>query len=312
MNHRRGLAGVLGTLLTLLLLPNTLQAQGDGPRAFQLVPAGTQTISQFAFALRGNNAPGNGVVIENADIDINLGATQYASAFDANGRQAGILAVATYGNVNGGVTSRFGDVTGSDSGVGDLMLGVVYGAYGGPNLEIDAYKAHDPGLSVATLLRVTLPTGSYNSHRNLNMGGNRWALELGVPIMYYIGKSFLDASLLSLELAPKITLFSDNNDAPGNVGKLEQDPMVSLEGHITRNFGQALWLSFDSYYEYGGETRSDGVADDNSMRSLSLGVTAALNLSPTASVKVSYGEVVSGNPAGSDGYMFRAQATLLF
>ncbi len=287
-------------------------AQGDGPRAYQLVPEGTQSIGQFLFALRGNNTPSNGLVIENADIDLNLGVTQYALALDINGHQAGLLAIVPYGNASGSVQTAFGELSGHDSGIGDAMLGFAYGIYGTPSLSLEEYVGYDPGFAMALLLRATLPTGSYNSDNNLNMGGNRWALEIGTPIMYYIGTSYLNPDLTSLEILPKITLFGDNSDAVGGTEKLKQNPLFSLEGHLTRNFGQAFWASLDALYEYGGETTSDGVDDGNKQRALSFGVTAAMNLSQSASVKLSYGEVVSGNSSGSDAEMLRLQFMLLF
>ena len=97
-----------------IALSQTGFAQGDGPRAYQLVPEGTQSIGQFLFALRGNNAPGDGIVHQSANLDINLGATQYARAMDLNGHQAGLLAVIPYGNASGSVDTLTGTVSGSD------------------------------------------------------------------------------------------------------------------------------------------------------------------------------------------------------
>lgn len=295
-----------------IAFPSVVAAQGDGPRAYQLVPEGTQSISQFVFALRGNNTPSNGLVVPGAKLDVNLGLTQYGRAFDIDGHQAGVLLVLPMGNVSGSLSTGLGKKSSKDSGIGDVLLGFVYGLYGSPNLSQQEYVKYDPGFSMAILARATLPTGSYDSSRSLNMGGNRWVFEFGLPIMYYLGSSYLDPALTTFEIQPKITLYSVNSDASGTAQRLEQDPLLSVEGHITRNFGQVFWGSFDALFEYGGETTSDGIADDNKQRSLSLGVTAAMNLSPSSSVKVSYGEVVSGNPSGSRGRMLRLQYLLLF
>ena len=305
------LAGV--ALLVLgLSFSNVLYAQGDGPRAYQLIPEGTQTVSQFLLAMRGNSSPSDGLVIEGADIDINMGITQYALAIDIGGKQAGLLAIVPYGNVAGSLSTQAGETRGSDSGLGDVILGAAFGIYGTPNLNMEEYTSFDPGFAMALLARSTLPTGSYSDTRNLNMGGNRWIFELGLPMMYYIGTSFLDASLTSFELQPKIAFFTENDDVPGSANRLQQDPLFTLEGHITRNFGRAFWASIDGLYEYGGETETDGINDANKQKSFSLGVTGALNMSAQAALKVSYAKTVSGNPAGSDGKMLRAQLIVLF
>jgi outer membrane putative beta-barrel porin/alpha-amylase len=299
-------------LFVAIGLPSLAVAQGEGARAYQLVPENTQAVSQFIMAMRGNNTPSNGLIVQGSEIDIDLGVTQYSRTFDINGHQAGLLVVAPYGSVSGSLSTSAGTLTGRDSGLGDVMLGFIYGIYGSPNLSPEDYVKYDPGFSMALLARATMPTGSYDSANNLNMGGNRWVLELGLPMMYFVGSSFLDPNLMSFEVLPKVSFYSANTDAPGATRRLTQDPLLSVEGHITRNFGQVFWGSLDALYEYGGETTSDGISNNNRQRSLSVGATAAMNLNQSSSMKLTYGKVVSGNAAGSDGKMLRLQFLHLF
>lgn len=287
-------------------------AQGEGARAYQLVPDGTQSIAQYFYVIRGNNTPSTGLIVQGAELDLNLAVTQYAKSIDLNGRQTGLIAVLPYGNISGSLNTIAGNQSDSASGLGDLLLGGVFGLVGSPVLNEEQYIKYDPGFAMALLARLTVPTGRYDSDSTLNMGGNRWVFELGLPTMYFVGSSFLDPDLMSFEILPKVTLFGDNTDAPGTVGTLEQRPLYSLEAHVTRNFGQAFWGSLDAFYQYGGETVSDGSRDGNRQRSFGLGVTGALNLSEKSLVKATYGEVISSNVAGSDGSVFRLQYQYLF
>jgi hypothetical protein len=59
-------------------------------------------------------------------------------------------------------------------------------------------------------------------------------------------------------------------------------------------------------YIYGGETSSDGLANDDTQRSLGLGATAFMALSKTSGLKVTYGETVSSNEYGANGSLIRA------
>lgn len=285
---------------------------GDGARAYQLLPEGTKTVSQFVLTTRGNITPTDGTVFRGADLDLNLGITQYSQTFDLDGHQAGWMAILPYGEVSGELGFGAGGRSASTSGLGDVKLGFIYGILGAPNLDFQSYTKYDPKLAVTFLGRLTVPTGRYDSDRSLNMGGNRWALELGLPMTYYVGRSFLDPSLTTFEVQPKITIFSDNTDAPGATQTLSQRPLYSVEAHVTRNFGKAFWGSIDALYTYGGETKSDGVANGNTQRSFAMGVTGNLNLSASTSLKVTYGEVISGNSDGSDGRMLRVQMLYLF
>lgn len=285
---------------------------GDGPRAYQLLPEGTKVLSQFILGTRGNVTPSDGTILRDADLDLNLGITEYSQTFDLNGHQAGWLVLVPYGEVSGGLGFGAAGQSASTSGLGDIKLGFIYGMLGAPNLSFEDYTQYDPELAVTFLGRLTMPTGRYNSDSSLNMGGNRWALELGLPVTYYVGNSFLDPSLTTFEIQPKVTVFSDNTDAPGATKKLSQEPIFSVEAHVTRNFGQAFWGSIDALYTYGGATKSDGFDNENTQRSFAMGITGNLNLSASTSLKLTYGEVVSGNPDGSDGRVLRAQLLYLF
>lgn len=308
--HRAFLAATL--LLCSLIASQAWAQMGDGPRAYQLVPKDSKSISQFYIGTRGNMAASDGAVFQGADLDLNLGVTQYSQTFDLNGHQAAWLAIVPYGNVSGSLGLGAGGRTGADSGLGDIKLGFAYGILDTPVLTRDAYAKYDPNFAINFIGRLTAPTGSYDSNRNLNMGGNRWAVELALPMTYYLGNSFSDPNLTTFEIMPKIALYGDNTDAPGATGTLSQKPIYSLEAHITRSFGRVFWGSLDALYTYGGETENDGVSNGNTQRSLALGVTGNITLSKAASLKMTYGEVVSGNADGSDGKMFRTQLLFLF
>jgi len=165
---------------------------------------------------------------------------------------------------------------------------------------------------VGLLGQLTLPTGQYDSGQILNMGANRVALRVGLPTAYYIGDSFLDPRLTTLELLPSITFYGDNPDAPGSASTTSQDLVFMLEGHLTHNLNRAMWLSLDALYTTGGETETDGVSNDDSPVSFAMGVTANLNFSTTASLKVSYGETIWASGDGPDGEAFRAVFSVSF
>jgi len=52
--------------------------------------------------------------------------------------------------------------------------------------------------------KVTLPTGSYDADRTLNLGANRTQVWLGMPFGWNIGSSYLDPHLTSIEVLPQL------------------------------------------------------------------------------------------------------------
>jgi hypothetical protein len=286
-------------------------AQGDGPRAYQVVPNGTNLATLYGLALRGNQTADGSTVVQGGDIDVDLLLAQATHSFALDGRQAAGFVVLPYGEVSGKLDTRFSTLKGSSSGMGDPILGVIVGLVGPPPLTLQEFISHEPGYAMGVLAKVTVPVGQYDEDTLLNVGGNRWAFQMGAPMAWYIGKSYLDPALTTIELLPSVQFFGDNDD-PRGADYTSQDALIRIEAHVTRNVHKAVWVSLDGQYVYGGETGTDGFSNDDTQRALELGGTVNVAFSRSASVKMSYGEVVSRNDGGPDGYMARVIATVAF
>jgi len=286
-------------------------AQGDGPRAYLVVPNGTNLLSAYGLWLRGNQTANFSSVIQGSDIDVNLLLVQATHAFALASKQSAVFAMVPYGDVSGRIDSRLTSVRGSSTGFGDPILGAIVGLIGPPPLTPQEFVAYQPGYALGALAKVTVPVGNYDDEKVLNVGGNRWALQLGTPMAWYFGQSFLDSALTTIELLPSVHIFGDNDD-PSGAATTSQDPLLRIEAHVTRNLHQAVWVSLDGQYVYGGETSKDGRSNDDTQRAFELGGTVNVAFSRNASVKLSYGEVVSRNDQGPDGYMVRLIANVAF
>ena len=294
-----------------LLVACAAQAQGDGARNYQLVPDGARSFTIFGVYLHGNQSADASSVVQGARIDTYLGVLQYTQALALAGNQVQVFGMLPFGRVQGTATVGGRTVSESSSGPGDAAIGAMVGLVGAPALSAKEYADYRPGFTLGALAKVFLPTGEYRSSQVLNLGAGRRALQLGVPMVQYFGKSLLDPSLASLELTPSVSFFG-SNDVPPNATTLKQDPLGKLEGHITRNIGSAFWLSADAFYARGGETITDGVRDGNSQRWLSLGATAGFAMSQALSGSVSYGKVVRHNLGGLEARGLRADAAFAF
>ena len=300
------------TLLLLLLLATWLGAglasahQGAGARASMLVPDGTRIGSVWALSAQGNSTVDPGRVFNGSDVDATLSFLQYTQTIDVGGQQAGLFGVVPVGNLDVDFNFRFGTRTATSSGIGDIVLGGVFGLFGSPALSLQDFVTYDPGASMGVLAKVSLPTGTYSSDRLVNLGANRIWGQLGLPMGYALGTSYLDPKLMTFELIPSVIVYGDNTDPFGRADVTGQDPLWMVEAHVTRNFSRAFWGSLDAVYVYGGETLTDGVANDDTQRSLGLGATAFMALSKTSGLKVTYGETVSSNEYGANGSLVRA------
>ncbi len=289
--------------------------QGYGPRAFQLVPDDSHIVTLYGLHLNGNQSFDPGAVLEGSEIDVSAAVVQYTQPFELLGRQGAIVAALPFGTISGSVEtpwSRFPRIEASETGLFDAQILAVMGLVGSPSMSPEQYAAFDPGFQLGVLANVYVPVGDYSADSILNPGSNRWAVQFGAPMAVNIGSSLLAPDLATLELLPSVTLFGDNDDPFGPPEATGQRPLLTVEGHLTRNLNRMIWVSADAFYTYGGETTTDGRLNDDIQDSLGVGGTLNLTLGPAFSMKASYGQIVYRNDSGPDGHMFRIMATGAF
>ena len=311
MLRNAGRCASAGLLLMLALNPIANAQSGDGPRAFQLLPADSQVVSAWGLFSRGNQTPDAGTVLRGTQVKTDVGVLMYIRTLELAGQQTALFATLPFGRVSADFDLTRQTVERSSSGTADFQLGGVFGLVGSPNLAAQNYGQFKPGFALGALAMLSLPTGSYDRNQALNMGAKRWNLRLGLPITHYIGRSLVDDRLTTIELQPSLTIFG-TNDEPYNAQSRKQAPLFKLESHIAQNFAAGQWVSIDALYSHGGETTTDGIKGDDSQRALSMGLSLNIPLSRSIAIKTSYGGVVWRNDSGPDGYAVRIITSMAF
>lgn len=297
-------AAPLYLALFLIFIPSGVRAQDDGARLYMVIPDKTTITSMRLHHMHSNLAVDPGVVVEGDHLDTTLVVFQFVQTLNILGGQSSIFAVVPVSRIEPDFAQPAG-APNSVSGLGDAQLGFVLGVYGTPALVPEAYAEHKPGPAVNLLGKVFFPTGNYDSSRSTNVGANRWALRLGVPMVYAIGERMGDPHLTTIEVMPTVTFFGKNDD-PFGADKSKQKPLFIVESHLTRGFTRKFWGSLDLLWRSGGEMKIDGVKAGNAQRALSLGATGTLALSKSSSLRLSYGSVVDRNKYGPNGWILRS------
>ncbi len=287
--------------------PKILADIGDGPRAYFPPPINTNVFTVYGMQISGNSMFNSDIVVPNVDLDVDLLVAQYTRTMAIADRYVSVTAVQPAGRLTSTLSLNNAPQVNrrtESEGIADTQLLLTAGLYNLPPLTVATYGDYKPDFAVGGLVRLTLPTGQYNEDKSANLGGNRYSLQLGSPITFGFGESFLDPNLTTLDLLPSITFFSENDD-PFNANKISQKPLMKLEGHITHNFSPAVWASIDGIYCYGGETKTNGQSNDNLQRSLNMAATVGLQFSKTLGLKLTYGETIKRNDDGLDGEFTR-------
>src|SRR5207247_229742 len=100
----------------------------------------------------------------------------------------------------------------------------------------------------------------------------------GLVVSKAIGK-------FKLELSTGVTFFTNNNDFFGG-NTLEQDPIYSVQAHVSYDFGRGMWAGVDGTYYLGARTTINGTSENNMQENSRVGITFALPVNKHNSIKL--------------------------
>jgi hypothetical protein len=240
--------------------------------------------------------PAHVVVSSDAQVDATMALAGYARTFTLFGRSALGAFLAPMGRISGSATVAGRTATQSTNGFGDPMLEFDLNLIG-PKAQrnIPDLLRYEAGFSVDVLADLAVPIGKYNNTQPLNLGQNRWYGRLGAPVIWQLGP-WVPGRRTTLEFLPAVWLFGPNNDYVGQT--LETDPMFQLDAHLTRDFTEHLWGSFDTTWYTGGQATISGVTGEalnNFGAGFTLGYTINENLGLTFGYVSTFDDLDPGN-----------------
>lgn len=281
---------VLSLPLLFILAAAQVRAQELEPRAYSPNPVGAN------YVLAGYVHSSGGVLFDPSlpfsDVEAKLHAlaVSYGRTFDLLGRSALVGAVLPYvwGDVSGNVGEDRREA--SRSGAGDMRMRLSVNLLGGPALTPGEFAARRPGTTLGASLSVVIPTGQYDADRLVNIGSNRWAFKPEVGISQPLGR-------WQLEAYAGVWLFTTNSSFYGGQRR-EQDPLTSLQAHVSYTFRQRLWLAANATWYRGGRTSLDGVAKADLQENTRFGLTLSLPVSARQSLKLTWNDGASTRIGG--------------
>ena len=278
----------LKTVLLIVGLGSILNAADDGPRMYWNAPVGTNILQAYFWTASGNfNSPEQTTAYDLFDTDINIGVLGYNRILDIGGHSAIATAVITGGKVTGHYS---GDPLDASSGLGDLYLQGVINLFGAEALSTEEFASYKQDTVLSLLIGITAPTGAYKGDQDLNLGMNRWNIRVGLPFMVTLG-DWIPGEITTLEILPSVWFYGDNNDI-----KFSQDPMYTLEAHITRDITTSIFVSLDYFVQRVGDSFTDGLQTGNANTSDSLGATVGYMINAQTQFQLRYAKTLNPDP----------------
>jgi len=268
-------------------------AVADNARDWQNTPVDLNMVFGYYNLIDTNTPIDTSLPLDGLSLNADLYILRYARSFGLDGRNSAIQILQPYADVAASFDNgRFFSGTKHNGGMGDVQVVFAHNFFGGPALTAAEFASWKPETFFSGALWLTAPTGDYDKDRVINIGSNRWVVKPELAFGTPFGPTWL-------EVNGYVSLYGDNDDYHGN-SKLEQKPLYAIEGHYSYTVNRALWVSLDSTYSTGGETRIDGVGQDNKQENVLLGASLGFMLTPQFGGLVAYSDTVSERTGSPD------------
>jgi len=294
---RRTLRGTAAHLTLLLCLAVSVLAGAPAraadiePRSYSNTPIGLNfLLAGFGYS-EGGLSTDPASPIQDAKLKISTGAAAYARTLNLWGQSGKIDIVVPYSDLSGSALVNGKPAERNVSGFNDPRFRLSVNFLGAPALSAKEFAGYRQDLIVGGSVQVGVPLGQYDPDRLVNLGTNRWFIKPEIGISKALGA-------FTLELATAVYFYTTNDDYFG--GKtLEQDPVYSAQAHVIYSLGRGVWAALDGTYDYGGRTTTNGVRDDAVMGNSRVGLTVALPVNRSNSIKL-YASTGAATRTGSD------------
>jgi hypothetical protein len=250
------------------------------PRAYSNLPVGLNVLLAGYTYTEGELAFDASAPLQDGHSRVHALPLAYVRSLDVFGKSGNIALVlplvdlTATASFNGAPQARR-DV----SGLADPTVRLAVNFYGAPALKPAEFAAWRQDLIIGASLAVTAPLGQYDQDRLVNIGTNRWSVkpELGASQAF---------GAWTVELAAGVTFFT-RNDKFFNGNTREQDPLYSLQTHVTRQLGRGAWGAFSFIYYDGGRTSINGAASEQELGGSRLGLTLSLPVDRRNAIRLS-------------------------
>jgi len=264
-------------------LSPSLLAQDLAPRAYVITPLHSNAVTlTWAFYDGGLNFSGTIPIIATGRYNVPI--FSYYHSLNFFGRSANISASLPYGVGTFEAAALGKQRTAYRSGLLDLGVRFSVNLIGGPSLSPEQFSKWKQKTLLGVSLRMIAPTGQYSPTQLVNWGINRWAFKPEIGYSRRLGNWVVDGNAGAWFYTANPADFNIPQPAPST-----EQPIGSLEGHLSRDFGRGTWASLDGNFWWGGVTSLNGIRNPATLQTSSrLGGTAAFRVSRHESIKISY------------------------
>jgi hypothetical protein len=255
-------------------------AQEIEPRAYSPSPSGMNFLIAVAGHSEGGVLTDPSLPVTDIEAQVDALGFGYGRTFGLAGRSANMAVAIPYVELDaaGNIGENRRSVT--RRGAGDTKIRVAMNLIGAPAMTAQEFMRREPRTTLGMSLVLNAPTGQYDPGRLVNIGSNRWALKTELGLTHPIDKWLL-------EIYAGAWWFEDNDEFFGNQAR-EQDPLASIQAHLSYTFKPRLWVALNTTYYTGGQTTVGGAEKHDRQSNSRAGLTFSMPVGQRYSMKFSW------------------------
>jgi Putative MetA-pathway of phenol degradation len=281
------------SIFMLLLLTCQGLSQDLDPRAYIWIPVNGNFVNAgFAFS-HGGVLTDPTLPVENLKASIQTTNLGYGRSFGLFGKTAQVFAAVpyTWAQASADVNGQRESIT--RSGFSDMRLRASILLLGAPATSRANFAKVKRKTILGLSLNVVAPTGQYFSDKLINLGTHRWSFRPELALSHPMGKHWV------IDVYTGLWLFTNNKEFYTGHTLRSQDPMGTIQGHMSYNINPKMWVAVDATFYYGGTSTIGGVIKDDRQSNSRIGATFVFPFLKKNSIKLaaSTGAIVR---AGAD------------
>lgn len=268
--------------LSIILFFNfaDLVAQDLDPRAYGKVPINATTVVTGIALSSGDVVTEPTLQIKNIKANVQTASIGVAHSFSFFGLTSQVLVAVPYSwaEVTGDVEDISEKVT--RSGFSDIRVRFSVLFLGAPAISAKEFSKSKRNTILGASFNVIAPTGEFFADKLINLGTNRWSFRPELAISQPIGKRLL------LDFYTGVWIFTNNNNFFPGESLRTQNPLGTVQAHVSYNINPLFWLALDTTYYVGGNSYVNGQSNDNRQSNSRIGITASVPTGKGSSLRL--------------------------
>lgn len=264
----------------MLLVSVRIIAQDLEPRAYANLPKNINAIAAVYGYSTGNILSDPAKPIAGAKMNVHTLGMGYVRTLGLFKKLARVQVILPYSSLAGKATVNGRDTATARNGFGDARIRVGINLIGSPALSAKEFRQYEQKTIVGVSLVASVPVGLYYSDKLINLGNNRWGIKPEIGISRRFKHVYAEAYA-------GVWFYTSNKSFYTNKVQT-QEPVRSIQGHLSYYFKNQMWLGVNANWFNGGETFVDGVASGELQDNWRVGAVWSVPIAKQHSLKLQF------------------------